>query len=274
MFGKTRAFLHRNTMLGLTVLVPALGLGVVDQSYAAGVEWGYSGNEGPENWGKDYPTCAMGRNQSPLDIVTERVLDISELVDEGQTVGSRPAGFLKIEPAYQDVPLIIINNGHSVQVNYEPGSVMTVHGRSRELKQFHFHAPSENRIGGESFPMEAHFVHADENGNLTVIGVLFVEGEANPLIETLWKHLPTEIGKEVAVSDQIINAAELLPEDTRYYYYNGSLTTPPCSEGVAWLLLKRPVEVSSEQLETFRSALGFANNRPVQSVNSRVIVGW
>lgn len=265
---------NRRLVLGLTVLAPMLALGTVVQSHAAGVEWGYSGKQGPENWGKNYPTCGIGKNQSPVDVLTERVLDIGELVSVDETVGARPVGFLRIEPAYQDVPLKIINNGHAVQVNYEAGSSMTVHGRTRALQQFHFHGPSENRVGGKSFPMEAHLVHADEAGNLTVIGVLFTEGATNPMIETLWKHVPSEIGKEVVVSDQTVNVADLLPEDMRYYYYNGSLTTPPCSEGVAWLLLKEPVEASSEQLEAFRSMMGFDNNRPVQSVNSRVIVGW
>lgn len=256
----------------MVVLVAVLSMG--DRSHAAGVSWAYSGDNGPEHWGKDYPVCAGGRNQSPIDVVEQRVLDISELVNEEQTVGARPAGFLKIQADYKDVPLRIINNGHAVEVEYDPGSTMTVHGRPRELKQFHFHGPSENKIGGESFPMEVHLVHADENGNLTVIGVLFKEGAANPFIEKLWAHMPKQIGKEVVVADQTINAAELLPDDTRYYYYNGSLTTPPCSEGVAWLLLKKPVEASTEQLEAFRAAMGFANNRPVQAINSRVILGW
>lgn len=263
-----------SALASLGVLTLALAMGLSGRSYAAGVEWGYSGNTGPEHLGKDFSVCGMGRNQSPVDIAEQRVLDISALVSEEQTVGSRPAGFLKIEPDYQDVPLRIINNGHAVEVRYDAGSKMTVHGRARELKQFHFHTPSENHIAGESFPMEVHLVHSDENNSLTVITVLFKKGAANPLLETLRTQLPERVGKEVTVADQAINVKDLLPKDTRYYYFNGSLTTPPCSEGVAWLVLKEPMEASKEQLDAFRSTMGFDNNRPVQPLNTRVVLGW
>lgn len=275
MYFRMASLTFRGRALGATVLLAgALFAAMVDRSHGAGVSWGYSGGTGPEHWGRDFPVCGMGRNQSPIDVDPDRVLDISELVTAGQTLGSRPAGFLKIEAAYEEIPLRIINNGHAVEVLYDPGSTMQVHGRARELKQFHFHSPSENQIGGESFPMEVHLVHADENDNLTVIGILFREGEPNPFIGKLWAHLPKQANVEVAVSDTKINASDLLPEDMRYYYYNGSLTTPPCSEGVSWLLLKEPVEASREQLDAIRSALGFDNNRPVQPQNSRVVIGW
>jgi len=260
---------------GLAVsLVAVLTTGVVDRVTAAGVSWGYSGNIGPEHWGKDFTMCGMGRNQSPINIVDARTLDITGLVTDQQTVGSRPAGFLKIEFDYQEVPLRIINNGNAVEVNYDPGSKVTVHGKARSLNQFHFHSPSENQIGGESFPMEVHLVHADEDNNLTVIAVLFKEGEPNPFLERLWAHMPEQIGRQVVVADEKINVMDMLPSDTKYYYYNGSLTTPPCSEGVAWLVLKEPIEASKEQIDAFRSTMGFANNRPVLPQNTRVVLTW
>ncbi len=258
----------------MLVLVAALAMGVVNRSDAAGVKWGYSGDTGPEHWGKNFTLCGMGKNQSPIDIVESRALDISALVTDKQTIGARPAGFLTIKPDYREVPLRIINNGHAVEVIYDTGSTMTVHGRTRQLKQFHFHSPSENRIDGESFPMEAHLVHADDKNNLTVIAILFKEGKAHPFIDRLWAHMPQQVGKEVVVADELINATDLLPGNRQYHFYNGSLTTPPCSEGVVWLVLQEPLEVSKEQLDTFRATMGFANNRPVQPVNSRVILTW
>lgn len=258
----------------VAALVAVLTLGVINESGATGVEWGYSGDTGPEHWGKDFVMCGLGRNQSPIDIAGDHVLDIGELVTDQETVGSRPAGFLKIDTDYRKVPLKIVNNGHTVEVEYEPGSTLTVHGKARELKQFHFHSPSENRIGGEAFPLEAHLVHADQNGNLAVIAVMFKEGKPNPFLEPLWAHMPQQAGKEVAVANEAINATDMLPEDLSSYRFNGSLTTPPCSEGVAWLVLKEPLEASKEQLDLFRSTVGFDNNRPVQPINTRVVITW
>ena len=255
-------------------LVAVLATGVDHRVIAAGVSWGYSGSIGPEHWVKNFAACGMGRNQSPINIADPHILDIGGLVTGQQTLGSKPAGFLRIKFNYQAVPLRIINNGHAVEVRYGPGSEVTVHGRARALKQFHFHTPSENQIGGESFPMEAHLVHADEDDNLTVVAVLFKEGKANPFIERLRAHMPEQVGKEAVVADEKINVRDLLPTDTKYYYYNGSLTTPPCSEGVAWLVLREPIEASKEQIDTFRSTVGFANNRPVQQINTRLVITW
>lgn len=260
---------------GLTAtLVAVLTTGIGDHVSAAGVSWGYSGNIGPEHWGKDFTMCGMGKNQAPIDIVDTRTLNISELVTNQNTVGSRPAGFLKIEFDYKEVPLKIINNGHAVEVEYDPGSKVTVHGKTRALKQFHFHSPSENQIGGESFPMEVHLVHADEDNNLTVIALMFTEGKPNPFIEKLWAHMPEQIGRQFVFANEKINVMDMLPRDKKYYFYNGSLTTPPCSEGVAWLVLKEPIEVSKKQIELFRSTMGFANNRPTQPQNTRVVLTW
>lgn len=259
---------------GGPLLLAILLVGFGEYGRAAGVEWGYSGSTGPEYWGQDFTMCGAGRNQSPVDIEGGRTLDLGSLVTGQETIGERPAGFLTIDHDYQDVPLSVLNNGHSIEVRYPPGSTMTVHGRSRALQQFHFHGPSENRVDGGSFPLEAHLVHADDEKNLTVIGILFTEGESNGFLETLWSHMPTEIGKAVTPENTVINVSDLFPEDLRYYYFNGSLTTPPCSEGVAWLLIKEPVEASKEQIEQFRSTMGFENNRPIQPINTRVILTW
>jgi carbonic anhydrase len=137
--------------------------------------------------------------------------------------------------------------------------------------RLHFHAPSENRIGGKVFPLEGHLVHADSGGNLAVVAVMFVEGKANATVAALWKQMPATEGEKLELTSQV-NAAGLLPRSRAYYRYNGSLTTPPCSEGVWWLVLEEPVSVSRQQVEAFTTVMGHPNNRPVQAVNARPIL--
>lgn len=165
----------------------------------------------------------------------------------------------------------LFNNGHTVDARYEAGSTITVDGIAFELKQFHFHTPSENHIGGRSFPMEAHLVHADANGNLAVVAVMFMEGKAHDAIARLWKQLPQEVGRK-QVLGEMVSAVQLLPQNREYYRYNGSLTTPPCTEGVRWIVLKNPVTVSKEQVEAFERVIPHPNNRPVQPHNARFVL--
>jgi carbonic anhydrase len=219
--------------------------------------WGYAGEAGPENWSKVDPKnvmCALGRNQSPIDL----------------------GGFVEadLEPlklAYKAGAADIVNNGHTVQVDYAPGSMLTVDGRTFELKQFHFHAPSENRIGGKQFPLEGHLVHADKDGNLAVVAVMYQEGAANALLGKLWEKMPAKAGEKAELPAGL-SAAQLLPADRDYYRFNGSLTTPPCSEGVWWLVMKQPASVSKAQVGQFSKAVGFANNRPIQPVHARPVL--
>jgi carbonic anhydrase len=165
----------------------------------------------------------------------------------------------------------IVNNGHTVQVDYAAGSFVTVDSRPLELKQFHFHSPSENLIKGRQFPIEAPLVHADKDGNLAVVAVMFEEGAMNPLLTRLWQTMPAKAGEKIALAAGL-NVTQMLPSDRDYYRYNGSLTTPPCTDGVWWLVLKRPATVSKEQIQQFTKTLGFANNRPVQPVNARPVL--
>ena len=165
----------------------------------------------------------------------------------------------------------ILNNGHTIQVNYNPGSTIKVNGNEFELKQFHFHSPSENTIEGRSYPMEAHYVHADKDGNLAVIAVLFETGEKNAELEKAWAHMPENAG-EKGVLSKSVDANNLLPHDHGYYRFNGSLTTPPCSEGVWWLVMKYSQSVSKEQIAKFANTMHHPNNRPVQPANARVIL--
>ena len=173
--------------------------------------------------------------------------------------------------AYKAGAAEIVNNGHTIEVEYKPGSSIKLDGRVYELKQFHFHAPSENTIDGKHFPLEGHLVHKDKDGHLLVVAVMFSDGAPNPLLASLWKKLPAKEGEKNELPGAL-NAIDLLPAEREYYRFAGSLTTPPCSEGVTWLVVTKPMSVSKEQVAEFAKAVGFANNRPVQPLNGRQVV--
>lgn len=239
-------------------LVVLLGLAMSSLSLhaAEGAHWGYTGEAAPENWAKlspEFASCS-GKNQSPIDLQ-----------------GFIHAELKPLKFNYQTGAKSIVNNGHTVQVNYAPGSTLTVDGGEFELKQFHFHAPSENLIKGKSYPLEGHFVHADKNGNLLVLAVMFVKGKENKALAQAWAQMPHQAG-EPRDSEGRISAADLLPANHGYYRFNGSLTTPPCSEGVRWLVMKHPVSASVEQIEAFEHVMHHPNNRPVQPVNARTVL--
>ena len=215
-------------------------------------EWGYDGLMGPERWGKEFPTCAKGKSQSPLDI-------------QGPFVKART----NISADYKEGPLKIINNGHTIQVNVAPGSKLRIDSVPHELLQFHFHRPSEEKINGVPMAMVIHFVHKNAAGKLAVLGVLLKEGNENAGIKTLWDNLPAAEGAETSPEGVKFNPASLLPREFEFYSYEGSLTTPPCTEGVSFFILRTPVNVSSVQVTKFP----FKNNaRPVQPRNGREIV--
>lgn len=219
--------------------------------------WGYQGEVGPEHWQEfesDFGECSSGRNQSPIDLRNFIEADLPRIIFD-----YKPGG-------YQ-----VVNNGHAVQVDYGPGSKITVDQTDFQLKQFHFHSPSENTVNGKSFPMEAHFVHADAKGNLTVVALMFEEGASNKLLEKVWPHVPKEENSKVELATPVA-VAELLHANRDYYRYDGSLTTPPCSEGVRWFVLKHTAKASIEQLALVREVIGHANNRPVQAVGARTIL--
>jgi len=221
-----------------------------------GSHWGYSGKSGPENWAQlsaDNFAC-NGSNQSPVNLT-----------------GFIEAELQPIEFNYSAGGNEVLNNGHTIQVNYTKGSGISIDNQSFELKQFHFHAPSENHINGKSFPLEAHFVHASDKGELVVVAVMFEEGGENQVVKTAWKGMPSKPGEKISLHAEI-EAVDLLPIDKAYYRFNGSLTTPPCSEGVRWLVMKNSVEVSKEQIEKFKHVLGHDTNRPIQPINARLVL--
>ena len=158
-----------------------------------------------------------------------------------------------------------------MQVNVREGDFVTLDGEKFVLQQFHFHSPSENTLNGKSFPMEAHFVHMNADGEIAVIAVMFETGKANAELEKIWQQMPEKAGEPVALKQQV-SLDGLLPKDLTHYRFSGSLTTPPCTEGVRWLVVKQPQMLSEAQLEKFRHAMHHANNRPVQGLHGRVVV--
>jgi len=221
-------------------------------------QWGYTGHNGPENWGSlspNYQMCNIGKNQSPINITTS--------VDANLP----PIGF-----NYKTPPSEIINNGKTIQVNVEPGSSIVVDGVTYALKQYHFHTPSENHIAGKDFPLEAHFVHADANGNLAVVAVMFEEGKANAQLAKIWEKMPMKADENNALKGEVKNIRSFLPQKQDYYRFNGSLTTPPCSEGVKWMVMKEPLTVSKQQVKKFSQAVNGTNNRPIQPQNARMVI--
>ncbi len=229
---------------------PAPAAEVVHESH-----WEYEGEGGPPNWGKlkpEFITCAVGKRQSPIDI------------KDGIRVDLEPIKF-----DYKVSMFRITDNGHTVQIDVGSGSKIRVMGREYELQQLHFHRPSEERVNGRAFDMVAHLVHKDDENRLAVVAVLLEKGGENPLIQTFWNNLPLEVGQEL-VASTAIDLTTLLPENRAYYSYMGSLTTPPCSEEVLWLVMKQPVQVSPEQVAIF-SRLYRHNARPIQPANGRLI---
>lgn len=226
-------------------------------SQTATIEWGYQGEMGPENWGDlttEFSTCKIGEEQSPINI-------------QGNASNSNlPA----IQFDYKYSEYEVVNDGSTIKVNYEPGSSITVAGKRYELLQFHFHAPTEHQINGKTYPMEAHLVHQSSDGQLAVVGVLMEEGEENAFISALWSNLPQQSGVDRVIQGVKINASALPPAEQSYYQYAGSLTTPPCSEGVNWMVLKQPIEVSKAQIQQFESIYS-DNARPVQPLNNRQV---
>lgn len=221
------------------------------------VNWGYSGHEGPEYWGKldpKFSPCSEGKNQSPINLTGMIESELPPI-----TVNYLPGGNE------------ILNNGHTIQVKYMPGSTITVNEHKFELKQFHFHSPSENMIEDQSYPMEAHFVHSDDDGNLAVIALMFKTGDKNSELDKAWEAMPENSGDKNQLS-KIVDANILLPNDRDYYRFNGSLTTPPCSEGVWWIVMKNIVSASKEQIDKFSHTMHHPNNRPVQPKNARMIL--
>jgi len=217
--------------------------------------WSYAGEDGPQQWGDlsaDYLMCSKGRNQSPIDLSGAVEADLQALVLD-----------------YPNRGLVgEINNGHTIQENLNPGNFAIIRGQRYEAKQFHFHSPSEHRVDGKSFPLEVHIVHANPENHLAVVGILFDEGDENSMLNQLSGFRPPELAPYTGPIDYNLIITGL----DEYYAYSGSLTTPPCSEGVIWIVLKNPITASRRQIERFHEAMGADTNRPIQPRYARTIL--
>lgn len=220
--------------------------------------WSYSGATGPEHWGDlspEFAVCKTGKQESPIDINHAQSADLPPI-----QITSRP------------VPLKIINTGHYIRQSYAPnnGNSFTVGDQTYELTQFHFHHPSEETLHGKHYAMVAHFVYQNKEGHYAVIAVLIKEGRPNPLITTLWNNFPSKMDEEHDADAVQVNGIELMPTKRSYYKYEGSLTTPPCTEGIVFFVLDTPISLSKEQIAMF--AKYYPNDaRPTQPLNGRIV---
>ncbi len=232
------------------VFIALFGLGSL---YAS--DWGYDAEHGPKKWGQlnpEYKECEIGKAQSPIDIPTNNAKKVkNELV-------------LNYKSDSND----ITNNGHSVQINFTKNSEITFKGKKYQLLQTHFHTPAENKIDGKAYPLEMHLVHQSDDGKLLVIGVLFEEGKSNAELQKIITAAPKEVGNTINLKN--IEIASILPKSKAYYAFDGSLTTPPCSENVQWIVLKNPAQGSKQQIQNLHEILN-DDEREVQALNGREI---
>jgi carbonic anhydrase len=222
------------------------------------LHWTYEGETGPQNWGKlkpEFNVCAIGKRQSPINI------------EESATLQG-PAEPLQFN--YTASSGTVVNNGHTIQVDLSGDNSLTVRGSTYRLLQFHFHTPSEEQVNYRNSAMVAHLVHKNNEGQLAVVAVLLDPGVANDLISKVWTYMPLDANDRVRMPPGLIDMNELLPKDQRYFQFIGSLTTPPCTEGVLWMVMKQPTQLGREQIRMFQQL--FPNNaRPVQPVNGRPV---
>ena len=218
--------------------------------------WSYSGETGPENWAKlapEFAACGIGRNQSPINITKTVAADLETL-----------------QFNYESNSTVIVNNGHTLQINAGPNSWLRVGGEDFQLMQLHFHSPSEHQVNGEIFSLEGHLVHQNHSGALAVVAVLFRAGEWNNDLARFGAAAPKELNQPEPINLQFADL-ELFRNNESYYRYNGSLTTPPCTEGVRWYVLKNPGHIAPEQAVNFVALIGEAARGP-QPVNARIVL--
>ncbi|WP_098444794.1 carbonic anhydrase [Bacillus sp. es.036] len=231
----------------------------IDEDQAEDVTWSYEGETGPSNWHTlhpEYAACGEGEKQSPINIDVSTV----ELNDDLEA----------LDISYQSTPFSLENNGHTVQLTDPTGeNSISLQGEKYTLQQLHFHTPSENSLNGDHFEMEGHLVHKNEAGELAVLAFLIEEGEDNPVLAEAFSNIPSEHSKEELSSK--LKLESLLPEDMSTFRYSGSLTTPPCSEGVSWVVLEEPIELSEQQIGAFSENFPHGNAREPQPLNKREV---
>src|SRR5580698_2564375 len=242
--------------IGIVVLGLSLCGVVPMMAQQGGAAWSYEGKTGPLNWGRldpAYKACSSGKEQSPIDIHGAHL----------------DKNLQPIEFHYVSGVMTLTNTGHTVQVTPPAGSYIVAGGTRYDLVQFHFHHPGEEVVKGKLPDMTVHFVHKSADGKIAVVAVRLNEGNANAILAALWEHLPKTLGATDKVTESL-NPAGLLPTDRGYWTYEGSLTAPPCTEGVRWFVMEQQVEVSRDQLRSF-GALYKVNSRMIQTSHGRKI---
>jgi len=253
--------MKNNNLSKYALFTSAVFLGIILNPHSSLTEenkpdWGYGGTANPTKWGElssEFESCEFGRDQSPIDI---------NLVEESEESS-------EINFNYQESSAEVVDNGHTIEVDFEPGNTIEIDGEIYKLAQFHFHTPSEHQIDNKYSAMELHLVHENEAGQLAVVGVMIDSGAENSTIASIWNAIPT--GDKATQGNTVtIDVAKLLPKDKTFFSYRGSLTTPPCSEQVKWNVMSEPIELSAEQIEAFESLYPY-NARPIQPLNGRTI---
>lgn len=245
----------KNTIISIFIVF-VVALMLSSDSEEKGAYWDYTEDSGPKEWAnldEKYRMCEDGLNQSPINITNVIPAKLDPLTFEGSAKATT-----------------FENNGHSVKVNFTSANSLAIDNEKYYLKHIHFHTPSENQIDGVSYPMEAHLVHANSAGSLAVVAVMFELSEDNVVLNKLLRNLPENEGDKNRLKSEILGY-DILPSNKDYYRFNGSLTTPPCTEGVKWFVLKTPLGISKSQLADFDAAMP-TNNRPLQDINSRIII--
>ncbi|MDA0262244.1 MAG: carbonic anhydrase [Proteobacteria bacterium] len=256
-----RRFLRGLGAAGLAAACPMCLAAIAEsattgESSHAAPHWGYEGEGAPDRWGSlqpNFKVCDLGLEQSPIDLNGAITADVGG-----------------VDTRFAEMRLRILNNGHTIQVNCDAGSYSNIRGERYELAQFHFHHPSEHLLSGKNFELECHFVHRSAAGALAVLGVFVKAGAANDALAPIWNAMPTKEAPELGAGSSI-RPADLLPRERGYYRYRGSLTTPPCSEGVLWTVYKQPIEASPEQIRRF-AALFPVNARPAMPLHRRYLI--
>jgi carbonic anhydrase len=221
------------------------------------LHWDYEGQAAPEHWAElspEFIACAEGHFQSPIDLETYQAIKYQ-------------GGILEFH--YHASPIDVVNNGHTIMVNVEERNHLLVNEVSYELKQVHFHAPAEHQIDGIVFPMEMHMVHVNEEENYAVVGIFIKEGLENVHLKELWECMPAHFNEHQHAQESC-DLRALIPQDQAVIHYTGSLTTPPCSEGVEWYVMETPIEMSKDQINAFKNLYDH-NNRPIQNRSARVL---
>jgi carbonic anhydrase len=222
------------------------------------VVWSYEGETGPEHWGDlkpEFIQCKEGKEQSPVDLIYKKPLS------------DRP-----LEIHYQPTAATIVDTGHTIQVNFAAGNVLQVDGKTYTLTNAVFHTASEHTISGNRLPLEIQLNHQADDGSMAVLAVIMIDGSSHPVIEALWQNMPIQKETEKELNFKI-DPSDLIPKTRTYYHYMGSLTTPPCTEGVSWNVFNTPLTLSAEQIKSFR-ALYPSNNRPAQPLNGRTTTNY